>query len=99
MRTPTEHELKVWPEFYAALASGEKTFELRRDDRGFNVGDVLYLREWRRLRIVDGQALGEYTGRAMQRSITYILSGCGLEPGIVCMALSQGPMSTEELSR
>ena len=41
-----EHELKVWPEFWPALASGEKTFELRKDDRGFRAGDILWLREW-----------------------------------------------------
>jgi hypothetical protein len=40
------HELKTWPEPFAALAAGLKTFEFRRDDRGFAVDDVLVLREW-----------------------------------------------------
>lgn len=87
-RVPTEHELKVWPEFYRVIASGEKTFEVRKDDRGFRAGDVLWLREWRRLRIVDGKAEGEYTGRELRRTVTYLLSGFGLERGFVCMALS-----------
>src|SRR3954470_11426726 len=55
-----EHELKCWPEFYKALVSGEKTFELRKNDRGFRVGDVLWLREWRRLAF--SAPLGQYTG-------------------------------------
>lgn len=87
MRMIMEHELKVWPEFFKALVSGEKTFELRHDDRGFRVGDVLWLREWRRLKIVEGIAIGEYTGRDTRRSITYVLSGFGLQPGYVCLGL------------
>ena len=86
MRERVTHELKCWPEFYGALASGEKTFELRKDDRRFRAGDVLWLREWRRLRVDPVE--GEYTGREMRRTVTYVLSGMGLEPGYVCMALS-----------
>lgn len=40
------HELKTWPEFFDAVASGAKTFEVRRDDRGFQVGDRLVLLRW-----------------------------------------------------
>lgn len=40
------HVLKCWPEFFDAIADGRKTFELRRDDREYAVGDVLELRWW-----------------------------------------------------
>lgn len=40
------HELKIWPAFFAAVAEGTKTFEFRKDDRKFGVGDILILREW-----------------------------------------------------
>jgi Domain of unknown function (DUF3850) len=40
------HELKTWPEFFARLVSGEKTFDVRKDDRGYQAGDVLVLREY-----------------------------------------------------
>lgn len=90
----TEHELKCWPEFYREILSGAKTFELRKDDRGFHVGDVLWLREWRRLRIKDGFAEGEYTGRELRRAVTYVLSGCGLTPDWACLALGQ-PVSLD----
>lgn len=43
---PTVHELKVWPQFFRPLVTGERTFELRLDDRGYQAGDVLVLREW-----------------------------------------------------
>ena len=40
------HDLKIWPEHFRAVASGEKTVELRTDDRGYEVGDELLLREY-----------------------------------------------------
>jgi len=42
----TEHSLKCAPEYFQALWDGAKTAELRRDDRGFAVGDVVVLMEW-----------------------------------------------------
>lgn len=42
-----DHELKILPRFYEAVASGVKTFEFRDNgDRGFQCGDTVYLREW-----------------------------------------------------
>jgi len=40
------HELKVVPPYFDALVSGAKTFEVRRNDRGYQRGDLLRLREW-----------------------------------------------------
>jgi hypothetical protein len=40
------HELKTWPQFMGPIIDGGKPFELRKDDRGFEPGDVLHLREW-----------------------------------------------------
>ncbi len=63
------HELKVWPEFYNAVVSGDKTFELRRNDRpgGYCVGDRLILKEWK---------LGVgFTGREAAVEVTYVMSG------------------------
>lgn len=30
-----DHELKIYPKYFDAILSGEKTFEIRRNDRGF----------------------------------------------------------------
>lgn len=41
-----EHQLKIWPEFFARVRGGFKAYEVRKNDRGFRVGDRLILREW-----------------------------------------------------
>ena len=38
------HDLKIWPEFFDAVASGAKPFDLRKNDRNYHVGDTLLLR-------------------------------------------------------
>lgn len=70
------HELKIWPEPFRAILDGRKRFEVRKDDRGYGVGDLLELREWdpagyRRLSSVEGS----YTGRKVTVRVTYILHG------------------------
>lgn len=39
-----EHILKTWDVYWDAIERGEKLFEIRRDDRGFQKGDILILR-------------------------------------------------------
>lgn len=60
------HKLKILPEYYQAAASGNKPFELRKNDRDYKLGDKLELQEW------DGE---NYTGREVHSYITYILKG------------------------
>lgn len=59
------HCLKIWPEFYRAVLDGRKRFEIRRNDRGFSVGDLVRLQEFDELG-------GGYTGRSCLVEITYI---------------------------
>lgn len=40
------HDLKTWPTYFERLLDGSKTFEVRKDDRGYQAGDRLILREW-----------------------------------------------------
>jgi hypothetical protein len=65
MRT---HKLKTWPEYFSQLRRGEKTFELRANDREFRVGDILVLQEW----TPEKQT---YTGAQEERVVTHILYG------------------------
>lgn len=73
--------MKSWPEYFQPLVEGIKGFELRRDDRGFQVGDRLIVREY----VIDNDT---YTGRDVALDVTYIAQGLPwLCPGHVCMSV------------
>lgn len=61
------HELKILPQYYRAVLERRKTFEVRKKDRPFAVGDGICLREY------DYFVKGGYTGRVWYGNITYIL--------------------------
>ena len=70
------HELKTWQQYFKAVANGTKTFELRKNDRNFKVGDTLILEEWEPGLInTDGVTAKKqgYTGRKIEKKITYLL--------------------------
>jgi hypothetical protein len=77
------HILKTIDHYFRAISDGDKNFEVRRDDRGFQKGDTLILRE------VDQN--GIYTRNEEIRKITYILTGgqFGIEPGYVVLGLKR----------
>ena len=83
--TITYHELKTWPDVFEATWRGEKLHEFRRNDRGFNRGDVLILREWS----PDLAAGDRYTGREVTALITHIDHGpeWGIPDGFVNMTI------------
>ncbi len=83
------HELKTLPAYWDAVERGDKKFEVRRDDRGFAVGDMLRL-----VRFAKNSMTGEWRvnqRRALTRRVTYILQGgqFGIEPGFVVMQLER----------
>ncbi|PZR37211.1 ASCH/PUA domain-containing protein [Caulobacter segnis] len=61
------HELKCWPAYFAAVREGLKTFEIRRNDRDFQVGDLIVLREY-------SPGTDTFSGQTETRQITYLLS-------------------------
>jgi hypothetical protein len=83
----TVHELKCWPAYFEAVARGDKNFEVRRDDRGFQKGDILALREWD----PDQPCEGLQSCNFEHRLITYVLTGgqLGIEPGHVVLGLQK----------
>lgn len=58
------HALKIQPKYFEVVRSEVKTFELRKNDRDFHVGDFLALNEW------DDD---HYTGRTELREVRYML--------------------------
>jgi hypothetical protein len=63
-----EHELKTWPGPFEEMWQGRKLFEFRLNDRGYAVGDVLYLQEW-------DPTVERYTGRHIEAHVPYLLLG------------------------
>ena len=79
------HKLKLNAKYYEDSERGIKTFEIRKNDRDYKIGDVLELREY----IEDIRGLGCYTGNVHWKIITYILDDdLYLAPGYVCLGLS-----------
>jgi len=81
------HELKTWSKYFSPIKSGEKLFELRKNDRGFLAGHELLLCEYDPLTLT-------YTGQTLRRIITYVLEGIeaeefGLKPGYCIMGLKE----------
>jgi len=77
----TTHELKTHPQYFTLIEAGLKHFELRKDDRGYEVDDLLILREW-------SPVEEEYTGHAICAVITCIVrDGPWLTPGYVAIGM------------
>ncbi len=64
-RTPRVHNVKSWSHFYQAIVAGLKTHDLRKNDRGYEVGDTLMLHEYDNVN-------GGFTGQRRAVTITYI---------------------------
>ena len=64
------HELKIWSEFFDAVKDGRKTFEVRYNDREYQEGDYLVLREIQKSQ-EEGNA-PDFTGRAILAKIKFV---------------------------
>ena len=85
------HNLKLSVDFCGAVLSGEKTFEVRKNDRGFQTGDLI------RFIPIDGTSYRSSDGTVREHAkheisghtykITYILNGWGIKNGYVVMGI------------
>lgn len=79
------HILKTWPVFFADVEVGAKKFEIRRNDRGFQVGDTLILEEY-------DPKTKRYSGNKLHVRVTYTIcldSIPGIPPGFIGMGIEQ----------
>jgi hypothetical protein len=84
------HTLKTWQPFWDDVFEGHKTFEVRRDDRGYKVGDLLVLQEW---------ADDRHLGGTCFRVIAYVLrdgAQFGVREGHVVLGIR--PVRTSDLA-
>lgn len=58
-------EKKIQPEYFEAVASGKKKYELRLGDWECQEGDTLLLREW-------DPKTQNYTGREVTKKVDYV---------------------------
>lgn len=74
----SHHDLKLHPQHYNAKRRGWKVWEIRRNDRDFQTGDIATFREW-------DPAISEYTGAPalgpFQIIGPVVTEAAGLEPG------------------
>lgn len=63
----TTHFVKSWAHFFDAIKKGNKTHDLRKDDREYKVGDILVLQRYDNIN-------GVYTGQELPVEVTYITS-------------------------
>lgn len=74
-----EHSLKCRKEYFERVLNGSKTFEIRRNDRDFQTGDTLILRE-----TIDNAE----TGRHLKCSVSYVLTSFeGLKKGFAILGI------------
>lgn len=87
------HDLKLNIEFCDAVLSGEKTFEVRKNDRSFQTGDLIRFipTDGTSYRSSDGtvreHAQHEISGHTYK--ITYILNGWGIKNGYVVLGIKE----------
>lgn len=61
------HKLKITPQYYKEVANGTKTFEIRKNDRNYQMGDIVILREY-------NEGTEDYTGNELSFKIGFITS-------------------------
>lgn len=86
--TPKTHRLKTVDHYYDAVADGTKTYEVRKNDRAFQTGDVLELVRW------SHTSLGfreDYGPKILRKKISYLLQGgqFGIEAGYCILGLKE----------
>lgn len=82
------HSIRLAKTYFNDVASGKKSFELRKNDRGYKVGDMLEMLEF---------ADGRNTGRIIQAEVAYMLEGyTGLEEGYCILGISVKKVDTEK---
>ena len=74
-----QHELKIVASDYEDVISGKKSFELRKNDRGYKQGDSLKMLEFKD---------GKHTGRMIDADIIYMLEDyTGLTEGYCILGI------------
>lgn len=84
------HKIKILEQFADEIISGNKNFEIRKNDRGYQKGDLIWFEvadEYGNRR--DGKRYTKHPLHDKLYEITYVLSGWGIEKDYVVLAIKQ----------
>ena len=85
------HELKIFKSCADAIISGDKTFEVRHNDRGFQKGDKV------RFKVEDLQEKREdHPISEKLYEITYVLNSWGINEGFVVFSIKEAADDNQE---
>ena len=79
------HRIKLSEDFAEAVLNGDKSFEIRKNDRGYQKGDIVVFQVVERDNPVFEVAASPLNGRIYE--ITYVISGWGLQDGYVAFGI------------
>lgn len=87
----TVHRLKTIDRYFDAIASGAKTFEVRKNDRAFQTGDILELVKTTNTGGVIHDHAALCKPIMLRKRITYLLQGgqFGIEPQYCVLGLGE----------
>ena len=80
------HELKILSDYTNAIVAGDKTFEIRENDRGFQKGDFI------KFRVTDKTGISNNYLHPINNKlyeITFVLSEWGIKNGFVALAIKE----------
>ena len=79
------HELKILNDFADSVVAGDKTFEIRDNDRGFQKGDFI------KFQATDKTGIKNFSHLINNKlyEITYVLNGWGINNGYVALAIKE----------
>lgn len=82
-RPPIEHDLKTWPEPFRLMEAGLKPWEYRKNDRDYQEGDTLLLRDY-------DPKTQSYLGHSLRRLVILVVRGeFGIAEGYVIMTVAE----------
>lgn len=90
-REPVTHNLKIWPEYFAAVRDGLKRAELRWNDREYQAGDILDLCEW-------DPNEEAFTGDFISVTVTHVAELGQWMPGYVLLSIALASLEAEPVA-
>lgn len=78
------HNLKILNDFADAVAAGEKPFEIRENDRGYQKGDYIRFRAINKYGAQDHHCINDKL-----YLITFVMNGWGIKNGYVVLGIKE----------